>query len=303
MRKTAILFWLFCSILLITVLAACAAFEDPSQRATENAQNTALWTMVYDFQTQKPSIEAMEQTANAAVVMSTQLANTSNENQNLRATNSALIAAGARQPGNNTFGSNPTAVGGGQPAGAVPTSSVSQSGAPGGTVFSTATPMPASGSNPGAGSSAGSTTVTGITTSGARFTRSVTSTGRTEDGCAQGIQNTFSQNAESIFFTSEVRDITPGIAFSLRVNIQDEGSSSRTVGSDPNFWIADTDYDETCVWYNIDRATMIFNPGTYTVEFLADGEVGARATFVITAASNAPAATTEGASAGGAATQ
>lgn len=284
MRKIVLFLWLFCSILVITVLSACAAFEDPSQRATENAQNTALWTMVYDFQTQMPSMEAMAATADAAILLSTQLAEADSQNRNLRATNSALLANPPQ--GNSGFAAAPTAVGGGQPAGAVPTSafsSASQAGVPGGnnaTPFSTTTTVPAASTSNSTGA------VAGVTSSGARFARSVTSTGRTEDGCAQGIQNTFSQTIESIYFTSEVRDIVQGVQFSLRIKQQDPNSSERTVASDPNFWVSDAEYDETCVWYNIDRSTMTFNVGTYTVEFLANGEVGAAATFVITAASN-----------------
>lgn len=287
MRKPVFLFSLFCSVLIITVLSACAAFEDPSQRATENAQNTALWTMVYDFQTQKPSMEAMARTADSALLMSTQLAEANNTNQNLRATNSALLAGNSSGL---TGGAAPTAIGGGQPAGAVPTSSVGQSSL-GSTPFVTATSIPSS--NAAAGSTSNNLP-SGVTSSGVRFSRSVTSTARTDDGCAEGIQNTFSQTVESIFFTSEVMDIVPGTTFSLRVKQQNDVSGERTVASDPEFWVADAEYDETCVWYNIDRSTMIFNPGTYTAEFLANGELGAAATFVISADNDAPAATTAG---------
>lgn len=277
MRTTTILSGTFCLVLILTVLSACAAFEDPSQRATENAQNTALWTLVYDFQTQKPTMEAMALTADAAVQLSTQLSNVSIQNQNLQRTNDALVALARGGQG-----LQPTAIGGGQPAGVVPTS-----GVPSGSIPTTVAGQPGQGlPTPTfnvSGSNTISTNVTGNTSSGAGFSRAAMSLSRTDDGCAQDIQNSFVQTIDSINFTTEVRNITPGIGFSLNIKFQDPVSGERIVASDPDFWISDDNYDQTCVWYNIDRSTMVFNVGTYIAEFLADGEVGAQTTFTIVA--------------------
>ena len=268
MRKSVAIFSLFCALVVISTISACAAFEDPSQRATENAQSTALWTLVYDFQTQKPTLEAIAQTADGAAFFATRLAQINDENNNLRATNAALLANPA------SSGGVPTAIGGGQPAGSIPTSNVfsSSAGSVPTQVVRTSTPIPANTSN---------TNVSGVTSSGVRFSGSLTGTDIDDFGCVTGIQNTFAQSVESVYFATTALNVTQGVAFSLRIK---DASDGRTVASDPNFWVADDVYDETCIWYNIDRSTMVFNQGTYTIELLADGEVGASVTFLIAAA-------------------
>ena len=268
MHKTLALLSLFCALIIISTISACAAFEDPSQRATENAQSTALWTLVYDFQTQKPTLEAIALTADSADFMATQVAQFSAENDRLRATNAAMLANPA------SSGGVPTAIGGGQPAGSIPTSSVfsSTSGSVPTQVVRTPTPIPSTNTN---------TNVSGVTSSGVRFSGSLTGTEIDDFGCVTGIQNTFAQSVESVYFATTALSVTSGVAFSLRIK---DASDGRTVASDPNFWVADDEYDQTCIWYNIDRSTMIFNEGTYTIELLADGEVGASVTFLLTAA-------------------
>lgn len=270
MAKTAALFWLFSFLLLVTVLTACAAFEDPSQRATENAQNTEIWERLYDFQEQMPTMEAMAQTADAAVSFSTQLAQANSLNQNYRSTITFLES----NPNAARSGSQPTAIGGGQPSGAFPTQSTSGSN-PSGSFPTQSTTRAVAGSG---GNGSSTTVASDVTTSqGTRFTRSVTGTGRDSDNCATNLQNTFSSSASSIIYSSTVMDVLSGTAFSLRVL-----SGDRVIGSDPDFWVADGNYDETCIWYEIDRQTMSFTAGTYTVQLLADDEIGATATFVLT---------------------
>ena len=281
MHKTLALLSLFCALIIISTISACAAFEDPSQRATENAQSTALWTLVYDFQTQKPTLEAIALTADSADFLATQIVQFGNENDRLRSTNAALLA---NPP---SSGGVPTAIGGGQPAGSIPTSSVfsSTSGSVPTQVVRTPTPMPSNNTNT-------NTNVSGVTSSGVRFSGSLTGTEIDDFGCVTGIQNTFAQSIESVYFATTALNVTAGVAFSLRIK---DASDGRTVASDPNFWVADDVYDQTCIWYNIDRSTMVFNEGTYTIELLADGEVGASVTFLLTAAAAGTTPTTDSA--------
>ena len=267
MPKTAVLTGIFVILLLATVLTACAAFEDPSQRATENAQNTEIWDRLYDFQEQMPTVEAMAQTADSAVFLATQLAQANSLNQSYRSTLTFMES----NAGSFGSGAAPTAIGGGQSSGSFPTQvpNTSSNSVP-------PTQIAASSSiGENTGSSTGQTNQT--TASGTRFTRSVTGSSRGDDNCAATLQNTFSTSASSIIFSSNVFGVVQGTAFGLRILSED-----RVIASDPDFWIADDNYDDTCIWYEIDRNNMAFNPGTYIAQLTADNEVGATATFVIT---------------------
>lgn len=257
MPKTPSLLGLFTILLVAALLvSACAAFEDPSQRATENAQNTALWTMVYGVQTEMPTMEALALTADAAVFFSTQVGELNRQNDSLRATNQSLLS-GNRPVGTTPF-VQPTAIGGGQSSGVFPTPTPGVAG-------STSLPDASVGTDNQGG-------VVGNT----RFSQTVTSAAIDDDGCASGITNSFASSATAIYFVTLALNVEPGISFSLRVT-----QNGSEIASDPNFWTPDQTYDQTCIWYNIDRTTMDFFTGTYTAEFLANGTVAATATFVI----------------------
>ncbi len=252
------------SVLIIAMLliGACAAFEDPAQRATQNAENTALWTMVYGFQTEMPTMQAIVLTADSAVFLSTQVAQVNNQNEFLRATNAALLSGSGGQ-GVAPF-VPPTAIGGGQPAGALPTSSNNQP-----TILLT----------PNTTTSNTTTTTTSndpVSIGGARFTQPATSAAINNDGCASGITNTFAQSTSGIYFVTTVLDLPPGIEFGLRIT-----QGGTVVANDLGFWTSDTTYPQTCVWYNIDRETMSFLAGTYVAELLANNQVASTVTFVI----------------------
>ncbi|NDJ86319.1 MAG: hypothetical protein GYB66_10565 [Chloroflexi bacterium] len=224
--------------LLLALMAACSAFEDPSKRATENAQNTEVWTRVYGLETQEATIQAMQQTADSAIVQASQLEQANTRIAELQGTNAALLS----NPGT---GATPfvagTAVGGGAPAGPGP--------------------------SPSALASPGSTT---------RYIEATTSTGQDQDGCATGTQTTFSPDAGSLYFVVRAQNVVPGISYGLRVT-----TNGQQVAVDPDFWTSDVQYDETCIWYEIDDSTIAFTPATYTAELLANNAVVAQATFVI----------------------
>ncbi|PJF43488.1 MAG: hypothetical protein CUN55_08865, partial [Phototrophicales bacterium] len=216
------------SILIIGILliSACAAFEDPAKRATENAQNTALWTMVYGFQTEMPTMQALALTADSAVFLATQIAQANTQNEFLRATNAALLS-GSGGSVNSSF-NQPTAIGGGQPAGPVPTTNTS------GDAPILLTPnVSTSGSVP---------TLAG----GTRFTQPVTAVAINDDGCASGISNTFTTASSSIYFVTTALDLQAGIRFTLRVT----QSGGTIVATDEGFWTSDDFYEQTCIWYN-----------------------------------------------------
>lgn len=166
-------------IILVGFISACAAFEDPSKKATENAQNTALWTRVYALETQESTIVALRQTADGSVIMQTQWADATVQVGALRATNSALL----RNPSPPTVATPnlpPTAIGGGAPAGPQPTE---------------------------------------IPSLATRYSQATTSTDQDEDGCAVNITTSFeAETTELIYFIVRVSGVVPGTTYGLRVS-------------------------------------------------------------------------------------
>ncbi len=218
----------------VSFISACAAFEDPSEKATQNAQSTQLWTLVHGIETQASTVEALRQTADSAVVVQTQWANATLQVGALRATNQALLRNPAPTANINL---PPTVPGGGSaPVGSAPS------------------PVP-----------------------GSQYMQGTTSTEQDENGCAVGIQNTFTQEVQEVYFITRILDLTPGITFGLRIR-----NAGQVVMTDPNFWVSDDAYDDICVWYLIDRETIAFEAGTYTVELLVNNVARARTTFVVT---------------------
>ena len=61
------------------------------------------------------------------------------------------------------------------------------------------------------------------------------------------------------------RNVLPNIRYSLQI-LKD----GRVENLDQNFWISDDTYDDTCIWYQIDRLNIAFEEGTYSVHLLAD---------------------------------
>lgn len=227
-------------ILFAILLSSCSAFEDPSKRATENAEITALWDQVNAINTNAPMVEEMQMTANGANALATQLAQSQSDLAAARSTNIALqnntggVAVGTLPSSN---GLPSTAIGGGAPAGPGPSSVPS-----------------------------------------AQFVQTTTSTGTNEDGCAVDTQNVFSIDDSILYFITTALNLPTNTSFGLRIT-----SAGQTLMTDEDFWISDADYDSICVWYGIDQDTIVFSPGTYTVQLLANNTVSAEATFIISA--------------------
>lgn len=229
--------WTWSALFILTVtilLSSCAAFEDPSKKATQNAQSTALWTRVYDLETQQATIVALRLTADSANNMATQLANANSQINILRATGAAQEIRPA-----NTPGLLPTPIGGGSAAGVIPSPSPS-------------------------------------TSTGTSYVQTTVATTIDNNGCPTQSQNTFTTSTNMIYFVTRALGVTPGISFSLRVTL-----SNQVIATDPNFWVSDQIYEDTCIWYGLDRDNFPFSPGMYTVEFLANNVTVAQAIFVI----------------------
>lgn len=225
-------------IIFAILLSSCAAFEDPSKRATENAEITALWTQVNGINTNAPTVEAMRLTADSSDSLATQLAQSQSDLAAARSTNIALqnntggVVVGTIPASN---GVAATAVGGGLPAGPGPSAIPS-----------------------------------------VQFIQTTTTTGTNENGCAVDTQNVFTIDDPILYFVTTALNLPADTGFTLRIT-----SAGQVLMTDEDFWISDAEYDSICVWYGIDQDTITFNPGTYTIQLLANGVLGSEAVFII----------------------
>ena len=112
-------------------------------------------------------------------------------------------------------------------------------------------PMPLSGSN--------SETMT--------FTNTVVTASINEaDGCPNGLQNQFLQNADRIYVTTRASSIRAGTV--MGVEWRDE---NQVVFSDN--WTISRDATDFCIWYYITPDDVEFRPGRWSVQLSADGAV------------------------------
>jgi hypothetical protein len=248
--------WGYKLILLVSLSllgAGCAAFEDPSHRATANAENTIIASTLSMVELQQETMVSLQATADSAVKFSAQLTQVNSERNALRAT------LGGASANTGAGGGNPNTTGGvvirGTPnPGATP--STLDGGVPAGTGPS---PTPALSPNIPA------------------FENARTTSDLTADSCAINNQSTFSQSNNIIYFVVVARNLQAGTDFSLKIT-QDGVLRNRHV----SFWVSDAFYETTCVYYGIDRQNIPdFEPGNYTVELLVGEEVVAWSNFVI----------------------
>lgn len=178
------------SLITVSVLSSCSAFEDPSKRATANAEDTAIAATISVVEFQNETMVALRQTADAGVALSQQM------------TQSAGNPVAANPNANNTDSSKgpvttpqPTAFGGGNSGGNSPTS--------------IPTPIP--------------------TSPPATAIYSYATTTDTLDNafCALSDVTEFSVNADIVYFVIEVQNLKPGVVFSLRVRGADGGLPGR----------------------------------------------------------------------------
>lgn len=228
----------------VTFLSACAAFEDPSKKATQNAESTALWATVTLAGSQNETIVALRSTADNAALMVQQATQVSVERDQLRATLSAMGNSGVVGQPNIPFGSTPpTAIGGGVTAGPQPTQN------------------PNTGQTTGLGSY--STATTGATL--------------TDDFCAGDSITNFAADSPVIYFVTVGENVPAGVAFSIQIT-----SGGVVVNKDTNFWTTDAVYEQTCVYYAVDNLNIPnWAAGTYLIELLANNQSVSQVTFQI----------------------
>jgi hypothetical protein len=227
--------WLLRALLGLISLAACGpgdVFEDSSDKATREAQDTLYQQTLTFVGTHAATIAALQATADSAAAMGTQIVRLNAQNQALQATLDAL-ARGGQLPGN-VQPQPPAAQPGGQTSGSndlFPSSAATPTPPTGGTVYLEAT------------------TATRVSD---------------KDGCAEDSVTTFTPSSERIYMVVEAQNVKAGITYYTRWLYGGENRFETVT------WVSDADYEELCIWFYVTPADMFFTPGSWQVQLIAD---------------------------------
>ncbi len=243
--------WLLGIVGLLTafLMSSCAAFEDPSKRATANAEDTAVAATLSVVEFQNETMVALRATADTGVALSQQLTQSANNPASTPVNNTNSTT------GSSVFGTAAPAVDGGNPIGTVPTPTFT---------LPAITP----------------TVDTGAGTVETVYSRATIASSLDDAYCALNNVDTFDlTNMETVYFVVYVQNLQPGVSFSLRI----ENLAGGLAAVDQNFWTSDGEYDSTCVYYGIDSQTMggEFLAGSFNAILQADGQNVINAEFYI----------------------
>lgn len=104
----------------------------------------------------------------------------------------------------------------------------------------------------------------------------VTSSIRNSDGCANSLQNQFTQSVERIYVTTRATQIRAGTVMTVEWTYE-----GQVVFRDD--WTVSRDAVDFCLWYFITPDDVAFSPGRWSVQLFADGRaVPPAVDFVIT---------------------
>lgn len=93
----------------------------------------------------------------------------------------------------------------------------------------------------------------------------VTERKRDSDGCADGTSTQFAINAPMIYATTRATSIRAGAVVSVEWRYQSQPVST---GS----YTLPTDQNNFCIWFPLDPAVVPFTAGSWSVQFLLDGQ-------------------------------
>lgn len=236
----------------VFALAACGpggVFEDSSARATRESQDNLYLATVQSVQTQASTIEALRATADSAAAMATQVVRINAQNSALEATIDAL-ALGITQPVN--------------------TSPLPPAAQPGGTL---------SGSNqlfPNANNPTPTIAPPALPASGVTILDATTALAVSDDtGCALDRTTIFEPTEDQIYMVIQAQNIEMGTLFSTRWLFDNQNRFDTVT------WTADQFYAELCIWFYVTQEDMVFQPGLWTVQFLANRSSVVSQTFEI----------------------
>jgi len=241
--------------MLISGLAACGPgdlFEDSSVKATREAQDALYQQTLVFVETQAATLVALQSTADAAAIMSTQIVRLGAQNRSMQSTIDAAFAGVSPQQ---TLIPQPAAPQPGQ------------------------TLQPNVGSTPLFPENNPPTP----TSQTASFVQATTATAVSDDdGCAENEVSTFETTEDQIYMVTVARNVQPGTTFFTRWTPQGQGSFE-TVSWTPNEF-----FDEVCIWFFIQPSDLIFQPGNWTVELVVNGLAAVSRTFQIGSVNQQP---------------
>lgn len=98
---------------------------------------------------------------------------------------------------------------------------------------------------------------------------------RESDGCADGIQTQFPQNAQRIYVTARAFNIRAG----TRLDVEWRYAGNLVWQEN---WSVPVDSDNFCLWFYIDPSVVTFSPGNWSARLFANGiSIEPAATFSI----------------------
>jgi hypothetical protein len=257
LKRTQLLFLtaLLSSILLLTACGKGQIFEDPSNRATREAEQAQLVETIDYMDHELERTDALQATADAASAMERQILDNNARSASLEATIRAATNPGAAD---------------------VPVSG-SSSGNSGGSKWA---------GNNGTVNSDGGSPITSqsggqpnFATDNTQSQAAAVQTARDvndADGCAVGIANTFTSGEDSaIYLTTVARNVQPGNVYQSRWYLGGELRFESVT------WEAGQSYDEVCIYFWVEPGDMEFTPGTWTAEMLENQQVMGEAQFDI----------------------
>lgn len=223
------------------LLPACGpggVFEDSSLRATREAQNSLYEQTIESVQTQASTVEALRATAESASSMATQVIRINAQNRALEATIDALALGISQAQANAPL--PPAAQPGGTPI-------VSNQLFPNANLPTPTTAAPLA-------------PATGVTIVEATTALTVSD----EDGCATEWADIFEPTEDRIYMVVRAQNIQAGTLFSTRWLFENQNRFDTVT------WTADQFYPELCIWFYVTPEDMVFQPGLWTVQFLAN---------------------------------
>ena len=241
-------------LLMLMLMGACGPgglFEDSSQKATREAQDQINMQTLQFIETQAATLVSLELTADHANAMGTQIVQLGAQNQSLQATIDAVYGGVQQQPV--------------QP--------VPQAGQPGQAL------QPGAGTTPlfpQTGSSFTATPPQFTQSTGTAYTQATTASRvRDSDGCAEDSVSTFTVESEQIYMVVAAQNVQSGTTFYTRW-LRDSQLEFETVS-----WTPQENFDQICIWFYIEPADVIFEPGYWTVEFVANNLTAVSRSFSI----------------------
>jgi len=109
-----------------------------------------------------------------------------------------------------------------------------------------------------------------------RFTQTVTATGLDQSDCATGVTSVFDATEDLIYVNTRINVLEAGSTLSARWY-----ANSELFFDDTQCWIPDQDWFNICAYCSIVPDTETFEPGSWTVELLLNGQVLSQAQFQV----------------------